>query len=146
MGKLSKVVHNFHRSSFYTGVVAPYVKNHTERFIYDNVSKLRFGPAANVMDEEWDHLLILDACRYDIFREENWLSGRLEHRISKGSVTGEFVTKNFDATYPDTVYITANPHASRLIGDRFHDFFHVWQTHWDDDLNTVPPNKMSALV
>jgi hypothetical protein len=115
-------------------------------FIYNKVSKLRFGPAANIIDEEWDHLLILDACRYDTFKQENGLSGRLDHRISKGSVTGQFVIKNFDATYPDTVYITANPHASRLISDRFHDFFHAWQTHWNDELNTVPPDKMSELV
>jgi hypothetical protein len=37
------------------------------------------------MDEDWDTLLILDACRYDLFAEEVPFGGRLESRISLGS-------------------------------------------------------------
>ena len=63
-----------------------------------------------ILDEEWDNLIILDACRYDTFKDNNFLQGKLEYRISKGSTTREFLTKNFiennDETYNDIIYIS----------------------------------------
>lgn len=44
-----------------------------------------------VMREEWDYLIILDACRYDYFAAiwENYFDGELEKRVSLGSGTLE---------------------------------------------------------
>jgi len=64
----------------------------------------------NFMDEDWDNCIIIDACRYDTFKEKNTIPGDLKARRSKGSSTFEVFEKNFqNSTHHDTVYITANP-------------------------------------
>ncbi|MFC7028075.1 hypothetical protein ACFQH8_12520 [Halomicroarcula sp. GCM10025710] len=64
----------------------------------------------DIFEEDWDNLLILDACRYDMFEEQHSLPGRLESRISKSSHTSEFLQSNFaDRDLRDTVYVTASP-------------------------------------
>jgi len=60
-----------------------------------------------VMEENWNYLIILDACRYDYFEKlhRNYFSGVLEKKISLGSGTSEWLRKNFTSYYPDTIYI-----------------------------------------
>lgn len=95
------------------------------------------------MEEDWDNLIILDACRYDTFRDRHELDGTLEPRISQGTATGNFLNGNFgDDEFFDTVYVTANPHVSRLCEGQFHDIIPVWETDWDDELRTVTPEAM----
>lgn len=104
-----------------------------------------FAPVAgtDVMAEDWDNLIILDACRYDMFEERHTLPGRLESRVSRGSNTAEFLRRNFRGrTFEDTVYVTANPQVSVRLDDPFHRTIAVWEDGWDDDLNTVPPATM----
>lgn len=82
----------------------------------------------NILDEEWDWLIILDACRYDsakkIFSE--YLNGTLDKRISVGSSTPEWLYKTFvrKNKYIDVNYISGNPWVEpmRLEG----------QLDWDD--------------
>ncbi|MBN2121168.1 MAG: glycosyltransferase [Candidatus Omnitrophica bacterium] len=62
-----------------------------------------------VMDEDWDNLLILDACRFDLFTQTNWIEGVLEKKISRGSHTWMFLRENFTGFYPDTIYVSSNP-------------------------------------
>lgn len=62
------------------------------------------------MIEDWDNLVLLDACRYDQFERLNTISGVLENRISQGSSTFEFLTENIAGKKShDTVYVTSNP-------------------------------------
>ncbi|WP_324759651.1 sulfatase-like hydrolase/transferase [Haloarcula sp. GH36] len=105
----------------------------------------------DVMAEDWDNLIILDACRYDMFEEMNTIPGRLETRVSKGSSTGNFLRKNFtDKTVLDTVYVTANPmyvakkhgHKSAIGRDTFFKTVDVWEENWDENFYTVPPDEM----
>lgn len=101
----------------------------------------------DVMDEDWDTLIILDACRYDIFAEHHDLPGKLESRISRGGGTVEFLRGNFrDRELPDTVYVTATPQISRLQSElnvEFHDIVDVWTDRWDNDIQNVPPDEMT---
>ncbi|WP_049909168.1 hypothetical protein [Haloarcula japonica] len=63
----------------------------------------------NFLKEDWDNLIILDACRYDYFKRCTDFSGHLEYRHSLGSATRQFVRENFkNKTLHDTVYIGAN--------------------------------------
>lgn len=62
-----------------------------------------------ILKEDWDNLIILDACRYDVFESVNHLSGRLERRTSQASVTWSFLKQNFEnKRMYDTVYVAAN--------------------------------------
>ncbi|EJN57829.1 alkaline phosphatase family protein [Halogranum rubrum] len=96
-----------------------------------------------VVDEDWDNLLILDACRYDMFRDHNTIEGELSTRISRGSNTEEFLTRNFaGGTFNDIVYVTANPQVDVRLEAPFHAVVSVWKDAWDDELNTVMPEAM----
>lgn len=68
-----------------------------------------FDKGINIFDEDWDIMIILDACRYDKFKKLNDLRGDLEYRYSKASMTHEWVYANFeDKSLDDVVYVFAN--------------------------------------
>ncbi|RXK47444.1 hypothetical protein [Halorientalis pallida] len=105
----------------------------------------------DVFEEDWDNLIVLDACRYDLFRDRNTLGGGLESRISRGSSTRDFLRGNFaDRMFPDTVYVTANPvpyHYREEIRAEFHDVIHVWKEEgWDEELGTVRPETTTEYA
>ena len=100
-----------------------------------------------VIEEDWDNLLILDGCRFDTFVSVNELAGELEKRQSQGSESWEFLSKNFVGdTHHDTVYITSNPHASKVPDGTFHDVINLLDTSWDSELNTVLPEDVSSMA
>ncbi|SFR73468.1 hypothetical protein SAMN04487947_3991 [Halogeometricum rufum] len=60
-------------------------------------------------DEDWDNLILLDACRADIYAEMTPFGGTPEVRESRGSASKQFVRGNFqDKTLHDVVYISGN--------------------------------------
>lgn len=103
--------------------------------------KLRDRTGVKIVERDWDNLVILDACRYDLFAELNPIDGRLSSVTSAGSHTGEFLIENFaDQQFPDLVYISANPQLqTRGLTGNFFECFPLWEDHWDEDLNTVLP-------
>lgn len=69
----------------------------------------------DIFEEDWDNLIILDACRYDVFENLIPFDGRLESRTSRGSKTWEFIRGNFTGKQIyDTVYLSDNPWYRRL--------------------------------
>lgn len=101
-------------------------------------------------EEDWDNLLLLDACRYDSFAAVHDLPGRLEHRYAKSSSTIEFLKKYLDGRdLTDTVYVTANPQHYRktdrgFISAQFHEVVEVWQEDgWDEEVRTVRPETVA---
>ncbi|KXB06241.1 hypothetical protein AKJ53_00895 [candidate division MSBL1 archaeon SCGC-AAA382F02] len=105
-----------------------------------------------VVEEDWDYLIILDACRFDTFKELNDIEGKLEKRRGLGSFTTEWGNKNFDGYYDDIVYVSGNPRVcdSMIKGfkgsEHFHDVIDVWDEGWDEELETVPPGKVTPAV
>lgn len=99
----------------------------------------------NILKQDWDNLIILDACRGDIFEENNNIEGELSIVKSNSSNTPEFLKKNFlEKKHYDTVYVTANPQVNvHLDEDKFHKVISVWKDNWDEQLNTVVPQQMA---
>ena len=99
-----------------------------------------------ILDEEWDNLIILDACRYDIFKQEInkiGLKGALRKVKSRGSHTTTFLSENFKKHhYPDIVYITANPYVDKLISHKVNKIISVWKLGWSKKHHTVLPETM----
>jgi len=118
------------------------------------VHRLRDGlgrTGVEFFDEDWDNLLLLDACRYDVFAERADLPGTLRARQSKASATREFLSVYIDgADLRDTVYVTANPQLYRRRGEiaaNFHDVVDVWRDEgWDEDYRTVHPETVAAAA
>jgi len=96
------------------------------------------------MEQDWDNLLLLDACRFDLFEQENGIQGELRQVESRGSATPEFLRGNFRGKeFLDTVYVTTNPMLYRHRDDiqvTFHDVINLWSGDtWDEELGTVRP-------
>lgn len=112
------------------------------------VFRLRHGAGTRVIEEDWDNLLILDACRYNMFAGHIDLGGTLESRISLGSSSEEFLERNFgDGTFHDTVYVNANPYIPRLSLDEgtFHAVIDCLG-EWDKQLQTIRPETVARAA
>lgn len=103
----------------------------------------------NVLDQEWDNLLILDACRYDVFRDVAPSTiGRapIHGRYTLGSSTREFLEETFGGReHHDIVYVTANPQPIRFADECDHTPFHALVSvldAWDKTIQTVPPGAV----
>lgn len=110
---------------------------------------------AGIMAESWDHLIVLDACRYDYFERHyrEFLNGKLDKRHSVGTSTLEWRDRSFPDRYDDVVYVSSNPYiasTSRVKGfvggDHFAAVYDVWKTGWDQQLGTVPPEAVNRAA
>jgi hypothetical protein len=62
---------------------------------YSRVQRLRGYQSPRMMERDWDTLVVLDACRYDIFADHHTLEGSLEPLYSIVSNTFEWLQKSF---------------------------------------------------
>lgn len=125
---------------------------HANRLYHRRFNRRPYNPAGiDVFAEEWDTLVILDACRYDMFERHAELPGRLEHRYTRGTDTTEFLTANFGGRdLRDTVYVTANPqlyHNRETIDTNLHSVIDIWQEDgWDEEYGTVLPETVTEYA
>lgn len=104
--------------------------------------------------KNWDILIVLDACRFDVFEDlyDGYLDGNLKKVKSEGSFTVEWLKKTFDEHY-DLTYISANPFVNsqgRDFGgwratEHFSRIYDAWLHDWDEENDTVRPSSMKNL-
>jgi len=108
-----------------------------------------------LMDEAWDYLIILDACRHDFFAEVygEYLEGKLEKRDSPGTATVDWRDKALAGRYDDVVYVSSNPYINSVMPvkgylgtDHFADVYDVWSTSWDEKRGTVLPASVTSAA
>lgn len=108
-----------------------------------------------VMEEDWDHLVVLDGCRYDFFSRlyTDYFEGELEKVLSPGSNTIEWRDNSFPGRYCDVVYVSANPYINSKTEvkafdarDHFHEVVDVWDWGWDSELGTVHPGRVNEAA
>ncbi len=110
-------------------------------------ARTRPPSGTHVPAADWDSLLVLDGCRYDVFRDRNTIEGDLEVRRSLGSQSLEWLRRNFgDGEHHDVVYVSANPHVPRLDPRTFHAVVDLLDRGWDDELETVPPDAVTEAA
>jgi hypothetical protein len=106
-----------------------------------------------VMEEKWDFLIILDACRYDYFERihPEYIQGDLKKAVSVGGATVEWRDNSFPGAYDDVVYVSSNPYinsSSRIKGflgsEHFRRVYDVWLAGWDGKRGTVLPGRVNA--
>lgn len=112
--------------------VRPFTRSHYETISY--------------VDEDWDNLIILDACRYDLIKENNPFDSPIKEVHSNASHTVEFLKNNFKSQEMlDTVYVSASPHLAGFE-DKFVHVEHVWKDRWNDDKRTVLPEDVTEAA
>lgn len=113
-----------------------------------------------IHEDDWDYLIVLDACRFDYFQEnyEDYLTGDLTKVMSRGSATPEWLTETFSGHRYNYTYITANPYINDeglnlremvneiesdwYASEKFPQIYSAWQEVWDEEIGTVRPEKM----
>lgn len=106
-----------------------------------------------IADMTWDNLIVLDACRYDVFVKLNAIPGKLRKIISAGSSTSEWLQNNFSGrNLKDVIYVSANPWGSyywlrKTLGHiPFYKIVEVWKDGWSEELNTVHPSAVNVAT
>ncbi len=96
-----------------------------------------------VYEHDWDLLIVLDACRYDLMQTvvDDYAFLSRGETNSLGSATEEWMAKNFTDEYHDemrnTVYISGNPHSAEEGSRSFRHIEDVWSHSWDDSSGTT---------
>ena len=112
----------------------------TNRFYHKNYLR---NDGEHIYHRDWDNLLILEGCRYDLFENLNTINGDLSPFISRGSTSAEFLKENFsDDIFHDIVYVTANPYVHKVDDGTFHKIYNLLETDWNEDVGTVLPESI----
>jgi hypothetical protein len=131
----------------------PWARRRARDVAFKTVMDVRRRQAFDHYEADWDNLVILDACRFDMFRALSNLPGELERRRSKGSATPEWLYRHFaDRDAHDTVYVTANPmyRATEWVGadlsGTFHDVIDLSTGPFVEDGTTMPYTVAAAAT
>lgn len=136
-----------------------YIENKAKWYSYYPVRKINISKVINlyfksqvdcnlleVMDQDWDNLIIFDACRFDYFKKQNHIDGALEKVLSGGGESWEFMNYNFvGRDLHDTVYITANPHVDRIPDGTFYNIENTLY-RWDSEIEVVHPKEVASAA
>lgn len=97
-------------------------------------------------------LIILDACRYDLFKNlhSNYITGELENVWSEGSKTPQWIPRTWENEYNIT-YVSGAPYMSKdrqlseeyEPDEHFDEIKHVWATDWDGKRFTTKPSAIT---
>ncbi|WP_227357573.1 hypothetical protein [Haladaptatus salinisoli] len=104
----------------------------------------------NIYDEDWDLLVVADACRLDLMKEmknKYDFINDIESIWSLDSTTAQWMEKTFVEKYnkeiQKTNYICGNPFsATKLSNVDFGQLIEVWRHSWLD-IGTVPPRAIT---
>ncbi len=106
----------------------------------------RIPYGTSVYDRSWDVLVVLDACRADLFQSvvpDSTLDVDSTATLrSVGSSSSEWLENTFLDTpeTAETVMVTGNTWTDRYLdADAFLALDEVWKYAWDEQLDTVPP-------
>lgn len=107
----------------------------------------------DIMREDWDTMIVLDACRYDYFEKVHgdYLSGTLKKMISPASTTTEWCNVVFQDKYDDVVYVSANPviNSKVLVAGfeakkHFYKIVDIWDIGWN--MRTIHPRELNKAA
>lgn len=108
------------------------------------------GRGNPIYEEEWDVLLVLDACRADLMEEvaDDYSFVNTESTRSVAGGSRAWMQQNFVVEYADemaeTVYVTGNPFSEEILSARdFAELDEVWKYGWNSNLNTIPAGAIS---
>lgn len=103
----------------------------------------------SIYDRDWDLLIVLDACRYDLFcevAEEYEFISQVDSFPSVNTATARWMELTFKPNQlpiEETAYINGNPFSEQILNvDWFQHLEEVWKDSWTEP-GTVPPRAVS---
>jgi len=108
-------------------------------------------PSQNIYTEDWDLLIVLDACRYDMMlgvADQFEFINHVGSINSVGSKTTEWMEKTFVEDYRDdmseTAYVCSNPNSEKFLDpNNFKLLDEVWKYSWDEEIGTIHPRPVT---
>lgn len=99
-------------------------------------------------DHDWDVLIVLDGCRYDLGRKNSptdWPSPNPV--ISPGWGSETWIQRTFDDansdTLSNTIYVTGNPFSPLVENLPLQEIDQVWKYAFDENVGTTPPRPLT---
>ncbi len=104
----------------------------------------------------WKYLIVLDACRFDYFKDFCRIPGKLIQAespacIYKGTVTSNWYRYIFTGRYDDIIHVSGHPRVNSRTPvegfdakKHFSKIIDVWDTGWDEVIGTVLPESITA--
>jgi hypothetical protein len=109
-------IQNFKQAIFQPSKFSNEIKQLANKSLMQAVLRAKFGDEREIHNRDWDNMIILDACRYDIFQQYADIGGKIEPTVSKASSSVGFYRENFSGrNHNDTVLVTQNPHVEREV-------------------------------
>lgn len=110
-----------------------------------------FSDGVGIYERDWDILIVLDGCRYDLMEEvydDYEFLESIQRIESVGSSSSEWMRRNFTDAHREeierTVHVTGNPNSRKSLPvRRFAALDEVWEYEWDDDLGTIFPGPIT---
>lgn len=99
-------------------------------------------------------LVVLDACRHDVFSEvyQEYLTGELKEVWASGRWTAQYCKRTWTEEY-DLIYINSIPVFSDFYfelrnmnfrpSNHIKNITHIWDYEWDASLGTTPPEEIT---
>lgn len=107
--------------------------------------------AYEIYEKEWDLLIVLDGCRYDVMESVSAHYPFVENvqaKYSPASSSREWLQRQFRSQYADeireTAYITGNTFSNEVLdSEDFALLDEVWKYGWDDATGIVLPRPIT---
>jgi hypothetical protein len=105
----------------------------------------------NIYDLDWDVLIVLDACRYDLFVETaveyDWIES-VSSITSVDTMTEGWMKRTFtedrSREIRETMYVCGNPFSSKVLDEtEFYQLDEAWRYHWDPEFGTIYPRVLT---
>lgn len=105
-----------------------------------------------VLEEDWDVLLVLDACRWDALAEVSdeyeWLPEDVPSVTSRGTYSRDWMQENFGPEFDEekarTAHITWNAFSDYELDEtNWYSLNEVWRDVWDDERGLLPPRPIT---
>lgn len=115
--------------------------------LYRPLFERQYGTGIDVVDRDWDNLVILDSYRYDYFEKHSRFDGQLSRVLTHGNRSLEWVLKNFqNEDLTDTTIVSGNVFYERLGQDSVFSLDSLGRdpeviTETARDVNEQYPNK-----
>jgi hypothetical protein len=119
--------------------------------MWRRVGRMTPNYGTKVFEEEWDVLVVLDACRYDLMEEvqdEYEFTRNMDKSRSIGASSPEWMRKNFTEEWQqemsETIHVSANPFTESKLDPR--DWLlldEVWKENWEPEIRTIPPSAVT---
>lgn len=115
-----------------------------------SAGNIMYPRGTSIYEKEWDLLIVLDACRYDLFlqvaEDYEWIEEVGEIR-SLDSTTAHWMRRTFVKDHhfemANTAYVCGNPFSKSELDSRdFAELIELWKSAWTEP-GTVPPEAIT---